>query len=127
MLANATLLQHIVQDFTVNTHSQLLNHMLANATLQHIIQDLTVNTHSQLLNHMLANETLQHIIQDFTVNTHSQILNHMLANATLQHIIQDLTRYCRGESKEQWMTDLLYCYSVTMASHRGNLGLRDIY
>uniref|UniRef100_A0A674DYL1 Testis expressed 10 n=1 Tax=Salmo trutta TaxID=8032 RepID=A0A674DYL1_SALTR len=59
---------------------------------------------------------------------HTALRNHMLANATLlQHIIQDLTRYCRGESKEQWMTDLLYCYSVTMATHRGNLGLRDIY
>nr|XP_046159361.1 testis-expressed protein 10 homolog [Oncorhynchus gorbuscha]XP_046159362.1 testis-expressed protein 10 homolog [Oncorhynchus gorbuscha] len=59
---------------------------------------------------------------------HTALRNHMLANATLlQHIIQDLTRYCRGEAKEQWMTDLLYCYSVTMATHRGNLGLRDIY
>lgn len=59
---------------------------------------------------------------------HSTLRNHLLANAAqLQHIIQDLTRYCRGEVREQWLTDLLYCYSVTMASHRGNLGLRDIY
>ncbi|KAJ8353888.1 hypothetical protein SKAU_G00214550 [Synaphobranchus kaupii] len=44
----------------------------------------------------------------------SQLRNHMLANAALlQHIIQDLTRYCQGEAQEQWLTDLLYCYSVT--------------
>ncbi|XP_028971501.1 testis-expressed protein 10 homolog isoform X2 [Esox lucius] len=59
---------------------------------------------------------------------HTTLRNHMLANASLlQHIIQDLTRYCQGEAREQWLTDLLYCYSVTMATHRGNLGLRDIY
>ncbi|XP_036395505.1 testis-expressed protein 10 homolog [Megalops cyprinoides] len=58
----------------------------------------------------------------------SQLRNHMLANAALlQHIIQDLTRYCQGEAQEQWLTDLLYCYSVTLSTHRGNLGLRDIY
>ncbi|KAL0985351.1 hypothetical protein UPYG_G00155820 [Umbra pygmaea] len=59
---------------------------------------------------------------------HTTLRNHMLANAALlQHIIQELTRYCQGETREQWLTDLLYCYSVTMAPHRGNLGLRDIY
>ncbi|KAJ8290990.1 hypothetical protein GJAV_G00020010 [Gymnothorax javanicus] len=58
----------------------------------------------------------------------SQLRNHMLANAALlQHIIQDLTRYCQGEAQEQWLTDLLYCYSVTLSTHRGNLGLRDMY
>ncbi|KAJ8004944.1 hypothetical protein DPEC_G00141540 [Dallia pectoralis] len=59
---------------------------------------------------------------------HTTLRNHMLANASLlQSVIQDLTRYCQGEAREQWLTDLLYCYSVTMATHRGNLGLRDIY
>ncbi|KAM3873626.1 testis-expressed protein 10 homolog [Diretmus argenteus] len=63
---------------------------------------------------------------------HTPIRNHLLANAALlQHIIQDLTRYSRGETREQWLTDLLYCYSVTVAhgssTHRGNLGLRDMY
>ncbi|KAG5857008.1 hypothetical protein ANANG_G00013970 [Anguilla anguilla] len=58
----------------------------------------------------------------------SQLRNHMPANAALlQHIIQDLTRYCQGEAQEQWLSDLLYCYSVTLSTHRGNLGLRDIY
>ncbi|KAI1894150.1 hypothetical protein AGOR_G00112850 [Albula goreensis] len=58
----------------------------------------------------------------------SQLRNHMLANAALlQHIIQDLTRYCQGEAQEQWLTDLLYCYSVTLSTHRGNLGIRDVY
>ncbi|XP_066546986.1 testis-expressed protein 10 homolog [Amia ocellicauda] len=60
---------------------------------------------------------------------HSQLRNHMLANSTLlQHIIQDLTRRCRGEAREQWLTDLLYCYSVTMSTqHRGAVGLQDMY
>ncbi|KAM6967337.1 testis-expressed protein 10 homolog [Aplochiton taeniatus] len=59
---------------------------------------------------------------------HAALRNHLLPNSTLlQHVIQDLTRYCRGETREQWLTDLLYCYSVTMASHRGNVALRDIY
>ncbi|XP_071772908.1 testis-expressed protein 10 homolog [Centroberyx gerrardi] len=63
---------------------------------------------------------------------HTPLRNHLLANAALlQHIIQDLTRYSRGETREQWLTDLLYCYSVTVAhgssTHRGNLGLRDMY
>ncbi|KAM7383521.1 hypothetical protein PAMP_003167 [Pampus punctatissimus] len=63
---------------------------------------------------------------------HTPIQNEMLANAALlQEIIQHLTRYSRGATREQWLTDLLYCYSVTVAhgssSHRGNLGLRDMY
>ncbi|KAM4601066.1 testis-expressed protein 10 homolog isoform 1-T2 [Polymixia lowei] len=67
-----------------------------------------------------------------TLLQHTPLRNHLLANATLlQHIIQDLTRYSRGETREQWLTDLLYCYSVTVAhgssTHRGNLGLRDMY
>ncbi|KAJ3597830.1 hypothetical protein NHX12_001347 [Muraenolepis orangiensis] len=63
---------------------------------------------------------------------HSPLRSHLLVNtALLQHVIQDLTRYSHGETREQWLTDLLYCYSVTMAhastTHRGNLGLRDMY
>lgn len=63
---------------------------------------------------------------------HAPLRSHLLTNTgLLQHIIQDLTRYSHGETREQWLTDLLYCYSVTMAhastAHRGNLGLRDMY
>ncbi|MBN3321935.1 TEX10 protein, partial [Atractosteus spatula] len=60
---------------------------------------------------------------------HSQLRNHMLANATLlQHLVQDLTRCCRGAAREQWLTDLLYCYSVALsAQHRGAAGPRDAY
>nr|XP_015212683.1 PREDICTED: testis-expressed sequence 10 protein [Lepisosteus oculatus] len=58
---------------------------------------------------------------------HSQLRNHMLANATLlQHLVQDLTRCCRGAAREQWLTDLLYCYSVALSGqHRGAAGPRD--
>ncbi|XP_017280523.1 testis-expressed protein 10 homolog [Kryptolebias marmoratus] len=63
---------------------------------------------------------------------HTPLHNQLLANAALlQEIIQNLTRYSRGTTREQWLTDLLYCYSVTVAhgssAHRGNLGLRDMY
>ncbi|XP_028983924.1 testis-expressed protein 10 homolog [Betta splendens] len=63
---------------------------------------------------------------------HTPLHNQLLANAALlQEIIQQLTRYSRGVTREQWMTDLLYSYSLTVAhsssSHRGNLGLRDMY
>lgn len=40
-------------------------------------------------------------------------------------------RYYRGASRQQWLTDLLYYYSVTVAhsssSRQGNLGLRDMF
>uniref|UniRef100_A0A673LMM3 Testis-expressed sequence 10 protein homolog n=1 Tax=Sinocyclocheilus rhinocerous TaxID=307959 RepID=A0A673LMM3_9TELE len=59
---------------------------------------------------------------------HTQLRNHMMANASLlQHIIQDLTHFYGGETREQWLTDLLYCYSVTLSGHRANMGMRDIY
>ncbi|KAK9513755.1 hypothetical protein VZT92_027264 [Zoarces viviparus] len=63
---------------------------------------------------------------------HTPIQNQLLANAALlQEIIQQLTRYSRGATREQWLTDLLYCYTVSVAhgssARRGNLGLRDIY
>ncbi|XP_067365740.1 testis-expressed protein 10 homolog isoform X2 [Channa argus] len=63
---------------------------------------------------------------------HTPLHNQLLTNGTLlQEIIQQLTRYPRGATREQWMTDLLYSYSITVAhsssSHRGNLGLRDMY
>ncbi|XP_051574912.1 testis-expressed protein 10 homolog [Myxocyprinus asiaticus] len=59
---------------------------------------------------------------------HTQLRNHMMANARLlQHIIQDLTHFYGGETREQWLTDLLYCYSVTLSGHRGNIGMREIY
>ncbi|KAF7227251.1 testis-expressed sequence 10 protein-like protein [Nothobranchius furzeri] len=63
---------------------------------------------------------------------HTPLHNQLLANAALlQELLQDLTRYSQSASREQWLTDLLYCYSVTVAhgssAHRGSLGLRDIY
>ncbi|XP_040901158.1 testis-expressed protein 10 homolog [Toxotes jaculatrix] len=63
---------------------------------------------------------------------HTPLHNQLLANAALlQEIIQHLTRYSRSATREQWLTDLLYCYSLTVAhgssAHRGNLGLRDMY
>ncbi|XP_059423916.1 testis-expressed protein 10 homolog [Carassius carassius] len=59
---------------------------------------------------------------------HTQLRNHMMANASLlQHIIQDLTHFYSGETREQWLTDLLYCYRVTLSGHRANMGMRDIY
>ncbi|KAK2815119.1 hypothetical protein Q7C36_023385 [Tachysurus vachellii] len=59
---------------------------------------------------------------------HTQLRNQVAANgALLQTIIQDLTRYHGGETREQWLTDLLYCYSVTLSSHRANMAMRDIY
>ncbi|XP_021164507.2 testis-expressed protein 10 homolog [Fundulus heteroclitus] len=63
---------------------------------------------------------------------HAPLHNQLMANAALlQELIQTLTRYCRGAPREQWLTDLLYCYSVTMAhgssAHRGSMSLRDVY
>ncbi|XP_056299978.1 testis-expressed protein 10 homolog [Pseudoliparis swirei] len=63
---------------------------------------------------------------------HTPIHNQLLANAALlQEIMQHLTRYTRGTTREQWLTDLLYCYTVTVghgsSARRGNLGLRDMY
>uniref|UniRef100_A0A671UG91 Testis expressed 10 n=1 Tax=Sparus aurata TaxID=8175 RepID=A0A671UG91_SPAAU len=47
---------------------------------------------------------------------HAPLHSQLLANATLlQEIIQNLTRYSRGPTREQWLTDLLYYYSVTVA------------
>ncbi|GLD63625.1 testis-expressed sequence 10 protein [Lates japonicus] len=63
---------------------------------------------------------------------HTPLHNQLLANAALlQEVIQHLTRFSRAATRDQWLTDLLYCYSLTVAhgssAHRGNLGLRDMY
>lgn len=63
---------------------------------------------------------------------HTPLHNQLLANTVLlQEIIQQLTRYTRGATRGQWLTDLLYCYSVTVthgsSARRGNMGLRDMY
>ncbi|CAL1611185.1 unnamed protein product [Knipowitschia caucasica] len=63
---------------------------------------------------------------------HAPLHNQLLGNtALLQEIIQQLTRYSRSGSREQWMTDLLYCFSVTMAhsssAHRDTVAMRDMY
>lgn len=63
---------------------------------------------------------------------HTPLHNQLLANTVLlQEIIQQLTRYSRGATRGQWLTDLLYCYSVTVthgsSARRGNMGLRDMY
>ncbi|XP_037130124.1 testis-expressed protein 10 homolog [Syngnathus acus] len=61
---------------------------------------------------------------------HTPLQNQLMANTSLlQEIIQQLTRYSRGATREQWLSDLLYCYSVTVAhgssAQRGNL--RNVY
>ncbi|XP_077383891.1 testis-expressed protein 10 homolog isoform X2 [Festucalex cinctus] len=61
---------------------------------------------------------------------HTSLQNQLMANTDLlQEVIQHLTRYSRSATREQWLTDLLYCYSVTVAhgsaSQRGNI--RDVY
>ncbi|TRY84600.1 hypothetical protein DNTS_001334 [Danionella cerebrum] len=38
---------------------------------------------------------------------------------------EELPRFYGGESREQWLSDLLYCYSVTMSSHRANVAMRE--
>lgn len=63
---------------------------------------------------------------------HAPLHNQLMANAVLlQELVQNLTRYSRGATREQWLTDLLYCYSVTMthgsSAHRGSMGIRDMY
>ncbi|XP_068180674.1 testis-expressed protein 10 homolog [Antennarius striatus] len=63
---------------------------------------------------------------------HVPLHSQLLANtALLQDIIQNLTRYSRSATREQWLTDLLYYYSVTVAhsssARRGSQGLRDMY
>ncbi|XP_020792928.1 testis-expressed protein 10 homolog [Boleophthalmus pectinirostris] len=81
----------------------------------------------------LSEEELPHLGQVLSMLLqHAPLHNQLLANtALLQDIIQQLTRYSRGGTREQWMTDLLYCYSVTMAHsstvHRGSVGMRDMY
>uniref|UniRef100_A0A3B4B8N0 Uncharacterized protein n=1 Tax=Periophthalmus magnuspinnatus TaxID=409849 RepID=A0A3B4B8N0_9GOBI len=81
----------------------------------------------------LTEEELPHLGQVLSMLLqHSPLHNQLLANtALLQDIIQQLTRYSRGGTREQWMTDLLYCYSITMAHsssvHRGSVGMRDMY
>lgn len=63
---------------------------------------------------------------------HSPLHSQLLANAALlQEIIQHVTRFSRGATREQWLTDLLYYYSLTVShgssARRPNMGLRDIY
>lgn len=81
----------------------------------------------------LTEEELPHLGQVLSMLLqHAPLHNQLLANSALiQDIIQQLTRYSRGGTREQWMTDLLYCYTVTMAHgssvHRGSVGVRDMY
>lgn len=59
---------------------------------------------------------------------HTQLRNHMIANTSvLQPIIRDLTHCYSRETREQWLTDLLYCYNVTVSGHRANMGIREIF
>ncbi|KAL7840506.1 hypothetical protein AOLI_G00258290 [Acnodon oligacanthus] len=89
--------------------------------LRLVLQSLRVCELSELELPLLA-QILSLLLQ------HTQLRNHMAANsALLQTIIQDLTRFSGGETREQWLTDLLYCYSVTMSTHRVSMATRDIY
>ncbi|KAK7881072.1 hypothetical protein WMY93_032322 [Mugilogobius chulae] len=77
----------------------------------------------------LTEDELPHLGQVLSMLLqHSPLHNQLLSNtALLQDIIQQLTRYSRSSTREQWMTDLLYCFSVTMAHsssvHRGSVGM----
>lgn len=81
----------------------------------------------------LTEEELPHLGQVLSMLLqHSPLNNQLLVNSALIHdIIQQLTRYSRGGTREQWMTDLLYCYTVTLTHsssvHRGSVGVRDMY
>lgn len=88
--------------------------------------------HTPLHNQLLANTALlQEIIQNLTVNKH--LPEGKKNNGKVFPLIVlwmfVFQRYARGATREQWLTDLLYCYSVTVAhgssTHRGNL--RDVY
>lgn len=92
-----------------------------------------VPLHSQLL----ANSTLlQEIIQHLTVHAALRMILRLLFERSEDVDLTLLSacvfqRYSRGATREQWLTDLLYYYSVTMthssSARRGNIGLRDIY
>lgn len=90
-----------------------------------------VPIHSQLL----ANSTLlQEIIQHLTVHAALRMILRLLCSQSVNLTLLSacvFQRYSRGATREQWLTDLLYYYSVTMthssSARRGNLGLRDIY
>ncbi|KAM9783124.1 testis-expressed protein 10 homolog [Neosynchiropus ocellatus] len=63
---------------------------------------------------------------------HTPLHNQLMANTNLLvEMIQHLSRCSRGATREQWLTDLLYCYSVNIAhgsnAQRGNLGVRELY
>lgn len=81
----------------------------------------------------LTEEELPHLGQVLSMLLqHSPLNNQLLANSALIHeMIQQLTRYSRSGTREQWLTDLLYCYTVTLAHgpsvHRGSVGVRDMY
>ncbi|XP_053743094.1 testis-expressed protein 10 homolog [Synchiropus splendidus] len=63
---------------------------------------------------------------------HTPLHNQLMANTNLLvEMIQHLSRCSRGATREQWLTDLLYCYSVNIAhgsnAQRGNLSVRELY
>ncbi|XP_069476706.1 testis-expressed protein 10 [Ambystoma mexicanum] len=46
---------------------------------------------------------------------------HMIPNALLvQQIVQDITTLKSGEVREQWLTDLQYCFNISLASQVSN-------
>lgn len=91
--------------------------------------------HAPLHSHLMASSALlQDIIQHLTVTTRHSLT----ALGQVRHVltcrlacVRVFQRYYRGASRQQWLTDLLYYYSVTVAhsssSRQGNLGLRDMY
>ncbi|XP_008321254.1 testis-expressed protein 10 homolog isoform X2 [Cynoglossus semilaevis] len=81
----------------------------------------------------LSDEELPHLGQILLMLLqHTPLHNQLMANAPLlQEIIQHITSCSRSVTREQWLTDLLYCYSLTVAqgssAHRGNIGLQKMY
>lgn len=105
----------------------------------------TLLQHVPLHSQLLANShLLQEIIQQLTVGKDAAAAA-TAAEASGKRVRADggahricllpaclLQRYSRGGTRQQWLTDLLYYYSVAMAhsssARRGNLGgLRDMY
>lgn len=88
--------------------------------------------HTPLHSHLMASSALlQDIIQHLTVTTCHTLAQLLQVRHMLTARVRVFQRYYRGASRQQWLTDLLYYYSVTVAhsssSRQGNLGLRDMF
>lgn len=94
--------------------------------LGHTLSILLQHTplHSQL---MASSALLQDIIQHLTVTPRQALTWLWPIGPPLAWLLCVFQRCYRGATRQQWVTDLLYYYSVTVAhgssSRQGNLGL----